>query len=79
MPRAAAVDDDQVEHLVPRVQLDVLRADLAHERAVSAKQELLTGLAARVEVRGHLRAAEGTVVEQCRHTRGRRARLGATH
>ncbi len=38
--------------------------DLVHERRVRAEQELLTGLAARVERARHLCATERTVVEQ---------------
>ena len=38
--------------------------DLAHQRLVGAEQQLLAGLAARVERARHLRAAEGAVVEQ---------------
>ena len=64
MPRAHAVDDDQVEHLGARVHLHGARVDLPLERLVGAEQQLLAGLAARVERARHLRAAEGAVVEQ---------------
>jgi hypothetical protein len=42
----------------------VTERDLVHERRVRAEQELLAGLAARVERARHLRATERTVVEQ---------------
>ena len=38
--------------------------DLPHHRLVGAEQQLLAGLAARVERARHLRAAERPVVEQ---------------
>src|SRR6185312_15804693 len=50
-------------------------ADLARERLVSAEQKLLAGLAARVKGAGHLRAAEGTVVEQAAVFAGKRNTL----
>ena len=59
-----AVDDDQVEHLAAREQRDRARVDLPHHRLVGAEQQLLAGLAARVERARHLRAAERAVVEQ---------------
>ena len=49
---------------MPRVHLDGAGADLPLERLVGAEQELLAGLAARVERARDLRAAEGAVVEQ---------------
>ena len=41
-----AVDDDQVEHLAPREELDALPLHLPHQRLVRAEQQLLTGLTA---------------------------------
>ena len=55
---------DEVEHLGAVLQRDRTDRDLVHERGVRAEQELLAGLAARVERARHLRAAERTVVEQ---------------
>ena len=60
----AAVLHDEVEHLDTRVEGDVAGVHLAHERLVRAEQELLAGLAARVERARHLRTAEAAVVEQ---------------
>ena len=60
----AAVDDDELQHLVAREHLDRAQADLALERLVGAEQQLLAGLAAGVERARDLRAAEGAVVEQ---------------
>jgi hypothetical protein len=51
--------------------------DLVRQRLVRAEQQLLTGLAPRIEGARHLRAAEGAVVEQAavltreRHALGR--------
>lgn len=58
-----AVDDDQVEHFLAGVHLDVAVVDLAHEGAVCAEEKLLSGLAAGVEGAGDLGAAEGAVGE----------------
>jgi len=44
-----AVDDHQVEHLRARMHRDRARCDLALQRLVCAQQQLLSGLAARVE------------------------------
>jgi hypothetical protein len=60
-----AVDDDDVEHLGAREHLHGLAgADLPRQRRVGAEQQLLAGLATRVERARHLRAAEAAVVEQ---------------
>ena len=64
MPTRVPSVDDDVEHLGARVQRDLARRDLAHHRLVGAEQQLLAGLAARVERARHLRAAERAVVEQ---------------
>ncbi len=58
-----AVDHDQVEHLRAREHLHRAGADLPFERLVSAQQQLLPGLPARVERARNLRAAEAAVVE----------------
>ena len=58
------VDDDQVEHLAAGEHPHRLLVHLAHQRLVGAEQQLLTGLAARIEGSRHLRAAERSVVEQ---------------
>ena len=47
-----------------RVLGDGARGDLTLERLVGADQELLAGLATRVECTGHLYATEGAVVEE---------------
>src|SRR6185436_12939699 len=57
-------DHNEVEHLAVRVHLDQALADRARECEVGAKQELLAGLAARVERATYLRAAERTVGKQ---------------
>ena len=59
-----AVDHHQLQHFVARVHLDGAEANLPAQCAVSAEQELLAGLAARVEGARHLRAAERAVGEQ---------------
>ena len=64
MPAVAAVLDDEVEHLGTRVQLHAVAVHGPHERLVGAEQQLLAGLAARVERARHLRATERAVVEQ---------------
>ena len=58
------VDQDEVEHLAAREDLDLAAVDLPHQRAVGAEQQLLSGLAAGVEGARHLGAAEGAVGEQ---------------
>ena len=69
-----AVDHHQVQHLVRGIHLHLAGADLPLQRLVSAQQQLLAGLAARVEGARNLRAAEGAVVEHARRIRARRAR-----
>ena len=59
-----AVDDDELEHLVPGELLHGAGGDLALHRLVGADQQLLAGLAAGVERAGDLHAAERAVVEQ---------------
>ena len=59
-----AIDDHQVQHLAARVHLHAAGGLLLFERLVSAQQQLLPGLAARVERARNLHAAEGTRVEQ---------------
>ena len=58
------VDDDEIEHLAPRKQLHGAGTDLTHQRLIGTEQQLLAGLAARVERPRDLRAAERAVVEQ---------------
>ena len=70
-----AVDDDQLEHLVPRVAADRAGGDLPLEGLVGADQQLLAGLAAGVERPRHLDAAEGAVVEQAAVLAGERDAL----
>jgi hypothetical protein len=64
-----AVDDDQVEHFRARKHLDFARPICRHKRLVSAQQQLLAGLAARVKRARHLRAAEGAVGQQPPYSR----------
>ncbi len=59
-----AVDDDEVEHLRPGVQLDVACGDLPGQCLVGAQEQLLPRLAAGVEGAGDLDAAEGAVVQE---------------
>lgn len=58
------VDDDQVEHLGPRMHLHVPCRDLPGQRLIGAEQQLLARLAAGVEGSRDLYAAEGAGVEQ---------------
>ena len=58
-----AVHHHQVQHLGAGEHLDRAEADLAGEGRVGAQQELLAGLASRVEGAGDLGAAEGPVVQ----------------
>src|ERR1017187_5551004 len=60
----AAVDEDDLEHLVARIHLHVAEADLAFERLMGAEEKLLPRLAARVERARHLRPAERAVPER---------------
>ena len=71
----AAVDDDQLQHLVPVVHRDGPGPDLTLERLVGAQQQLLTGLAAGVERPRHLRTAERAGVEQAAVLTGERDAL----
>ncbi len=57
------VEKDQVEHFSARKHFHRAEADLAAERLIRAKQQLLAGLSARVERARHLRSAEGTIIE----------------
>ena len=59
-----AVHDDHVQHLAPREHPHLAGGDLPAERSVGAEQELLAGLAARVEGARHLRAAERAVGQE---------------
>ena len=75
-PAGAAVDDDQLDHLVPGVGPHGPGRDLPLERLVRADEQLLAGLAAGVERPRHLDAAEGAVVEQAAVLAGERDALG---
>ena len=70
-----AVDDDELEHLVPGELLDRAGGDLALERLVGADEQLLAGLAAGVEGARHLHATERAVVEQAAVLAGERHAL----
>ena len=48
-PSGTSVDDDDVEHLVARVELDRALADLTAQGGVSAEQQLLPRLTAGIE------------------------------
>ena len=76
MPRALAVDDDQLEHLVAGVHLDGAGRHLTLQGLVGADQQLLARLAAGVEGALHLDAAERAVVEQAAVLTGERDALG---
>ncbi len=56
-----AVDDDQVKHFSARIHGYGSGVDLALERLISAKEQLLAGLTASVEGSRNLGAAEGAV------------------
>jgi hypothetical protein len=58
------IDDDQVEHLRARDHGDLAQIHLPFESLIGAEQQLLAGLAARVEGARNLRAAEGAVFER---------------
>ena len=75
MPRALPVDDDELEHLVPAELLDRAGGDLALQRLVGADEQLLAGLAARVEGARDLHATERAVVEQAAVLAGERHAL----
>ena len=64
MPRARPFDDDEIEHLGARIHRHAALRDLLLERLIRAEQQLLAGLAARVERARHLRAAERAIREQ---------------
>ena len=66
MPRARAIDHDQIEHLRAREHGHLPCADLPFERLVRAQQQLLAGLPARVERARNLRAAEAAVIQIAR-------------
>ena len=59
-----AIDDDDIEHLRAREHLDGALRDLFGKGAVSAEEQLLAGLAARVKGAGDLGAAEGAIRQQ---------------
>ena len=71
-----AVHDHEVQHLRPGMERDGADLHLAQERAVSAEQELLARLAARIEGARDLRAAEGAGGEIARVVPGKRHALG---
>src|SRR5207248_2663004 len=62
----AAIHHNQVQHLGARKHLDGAEADLPFQRLVSAEQQLLAGLPARIEGSRNLRAAEGAVIQVAR-------------
>ena len=57
-PARARVHDDDVEHLGARVHRHAALGDLLLERLIATEQQLLAGLATRVERAGDLRAAK---------------------
>lgn len=59
-----AVDDDQLQHLVPGVHLHVAQADLPLQGLVRPEQQLLARLTPGVEGALHLGATEGAGVQQ---------------
>src|SRR3712207_6068226 len=63
-PAGAAVDHDQLHHLVSGVAPHCAGRDLTLQRLIGADQQLLAGLATRVEGAGDLHPAERPVVEQ---------------
>ena len=71
----APVLHHEVEHLGAVVQRDVAERDLVRERLVGTEQQLLAGLAARVERARHLRATERAVVEEAAVLTGERHAL----
>ncbi len=71
-----AVDDDQVKHLGARMHGDAAVMDLPLQRLVGAQQQLLAGLAARVERTRHLGPAEGPVCERAAVLTGKGNTLG---
>jgi len=71
-----AVDDDQLQHLVPGVRSHGACGHLAFQGLVGAQQQLLPGLALGVEGAGDLHPAEGPVVQQAAVLAGERHPLG---
>src|SRR5680860_1403200 len=59
-----AVDDDEFEHFMPCVHLNRAYGNLSYKCLIGAQQQLLAGLAARVERACALHSAEGAVIEQ---------------
>src|SRR4029077_9754185 len=57
------VDDHHVEHLGLGKHLDCSGGDLAAEGGITAEQQLLAGLPARIKSAGNLRAAERAIRE----------------
>ena len=53
-----SIDEDQVEHLVAGMHVDLTRFDLARKGTVSTEEKLLTGLAPRVEGTRNLSTTE---------------------
>ena len=60
----AAVDDDELDHLVAAELLDRPGVHLTLQGLVGPDEELLAGLAAGVEGTGDLDTTEGAVVQQ---------------
>ena len=60
-PLGHAVNEDDIQHLVPVVHLHLAEADLPAQALVGPDQQLLAGLAAGVEGPADLRPAKGTV------------------
>ena len=59
-----SVDHDDIEHLGSRKHLHRPEGDLPRQRLIGTEQQLLSGLASRIERAGNLRAAERAVVQQ---------------
>ena len=63
-PLGMAVDQHDVEHLCPRVHLDIARGNLPLQCLVGTNQQLLPRLSPRIKCSRDLGTAEAAVVEQ---------------
>ena len=73
-----AVDDDQVQHFVPRVHGHLAQADLPLESLISAQEELLARLPAGIERARNLGSAKRPVRQQAAIFPSERNSLGHT-
>ncbi len=70
-PLRMAVDDHEIEHLAEREKLHPPSPDHPRKRGIGPEQELLAGLAARIEGSRHLGSAKGAVGEKPAYSRAK--------